>query len=344
LTAGVTYDRRVTGATTATTSSRALMAACAKLGLDTREILAAAGLTAAQLDDPDGQVSCDRVAVLWQAALASAHDADLGLQAAVAVPFGAYRVIDFLAASAPTVGEGFVRVARYFPLINPTLELRIHEAATEVAVELAAHEPAALPRPLAEFVLAVTFLHCRRASGREWPLRRATFAFPAPADPAAHARVFGAPVRFGQPRTELVLARDVWQLPSHNASLELLRTLEDHADRLLANQRARELEARVARVLAEELRGGDPSLVHVARRVGMSARTLQRRLADEGVSFADLVDRTRREFAEDYLRDRSLALSEIAYLLGFSEQSAFTRAFQRWHGTSPSRYREQAAS
>jgi AraC-like DNA-binding protein len=329
------------GATVATTSSRALLAACRELGLDVDAVLAAAGVTAAQVNDPDGRLPGEAVAVLWQTALAQSKDPAIGLRAANAVPFGAYRVIDFLAASAPTVGEGLSRVARYFPLINSGVELRIHDDGAEVGVELAStRDPAGLPRPYAEYALAVTFLHCRHAHGFDWPLARVTFAFPAPPSSELHARTFDCPVAFGRPRNEMVIARTTWELPSRNASTDLLRTLEDHADRLLAGLRAAEVSSGVTRILMEELRGGEPTLERVARRMGMSARTLQRRLQLERSSFAEVLDRTRRHFADCYVRERTLSLTEVAYLLGFSEQSAFTRAFQRWYGVSPSRYRD----
>lgn len=345
LTPTVNYPDAVPGVTVATTSSRALLAACERLGLDTAALLEAAGLTAAQVQDPEGRIPGAAVRTLWLAAQARSADPGLGVRAAQAVPFGAYRVIDFLAASAPTVGEGLVRVARYFPLINSGVELQLHADAAERRVALVS--PGAiggLPGAYVEYALAVTYLHCRRASGFDWPLLRVDLAGAAPSSTAEHVQVFGCPVRFGRPHDQLVIAARTWDLPSHNASTDLLRTLEEHAQRVLAALRAEELEARVIRILVEELRGGDPSLDHVARRVGLSPRTLQRRLQLEGVSFADVLDRTRRDFADCYVKEATLALTEIAYLLGFSEQSAFTRAFQRWYGVSPSRYREGAAA
>jgi AraC-like DNA-binding protein len=104
------------------------------------------------------------------------------------------------------------------------------------------------------------------------------------------------------------------------------------------------VEARVARLLAAELRGGDPSLARIARRMAMSARTLQRKLSLEGTSFAEVLDCTRRTCAEAYVREPELPLTEVAYLLGFSEASAFSRAFQRWYGVPPSRYRGGATA
>lgn len=332
------------GATVATTSSRALLAACERLGIDVAALLADAGLTAAQVADPDGRLPGAAVASLWQAALRHSGDPGLGLRVALAVPFGAYRIIDFLAASAPTVGEALSRVARYFPIINSALAWEIVDEGAQLRVSLVHPTIPGLPRPYAEYAVAVTILHCRRASGFDWPMIEVGFAFDAPPEEHAHEAAFGCPVRFGRARSELVIARATWDRPCQAPSSELLRTLEEHADRMITSLRADNVTSvQVARLVTEELQGGAPSLAQIARRMAMSPRTLQRRLELEETTFADVLDQTRRHIAQAYMKDRGLALTEIAYLLGFSEPSAFTRAFQRWYGTAPSQYRARGA-
>ena len=313
--------------------------------MDVAALLADAGLREDEVEQADGRLRGECVGTLWRLALERSPDPNLALHAATAVPFGAYRVIDFLAASSPTVGESIARVARYFPLINSALEFRITEERDEVRAELvSAHGPRGLPRPYVEYALAVTVLHCRYATGVAFPLARVEVAFPAAGSLAEHEQVFGCPVKAGREANQFVLARRAWELANQVASAELLRTLEEHADRLLATLRGGEVvETAVARHLMVELRGGDPSLETIAKRMGMSPRTLQRRLQLEQSSFNDILDRTRKHFASCYLQERGLQLTEIAYLLGFSEQSAFTRAFQRWYGVSPTQYRSKSA-
>ena len=103
-----------------------------------------------------------------------------------------------------------------------------------------------------------------------------------------------------------------------------------------------ELLASVRRAIAESMRDGDPRLVRVAKKVAMSSRTLQRRLNEYGVDFKKLADDTRRRFALSYLRDRKQTLTEVAYLLGYSDLSAFNRAFKRWTGSTPMKYRKES--
>jgi AraC-like DNA-binding protein len=335
------------GATVATTSSRALIAACHALGVDTAALLADVGIAREQLENPDGRLPGEAVSALFRQALVRSGDPELPLRAAAAVPFGAYKVIDFLASSAPTVGEGLVRVARYFPLINSTAELRIHDLGSTMALELATPlDPAGPPRPYVEYALAVTFLHCRHAAAFQWSILEARFAFPPPTASEAHERIFGCPVKFEQPRHELLIARAVWDSPSKGAaSSELLQLLEQHAEQTIKTVRATEpMRASVTRLLVVALGAGEPTLESIAKQLHLSPRTLQRKLQAEGSSFAEVLDRTRRANASVYVKRPDLALTEIAYLLGFSEHSAFTRAFQRWYGVAPSRYREQAGA
>jgi len=289
----------------------------------------------------------ERVGRLWQAAFDSSGETSLGLRIARAVPFGAYRVIDFLAASAPTVGEGLIRVARYFPIISSALVWEIDEASDAITLRLMRNVAAgsskdALPHPYAEFALTVTILHCRHSTGVNWPIREVTFPFSAPESPRLHEETFGCPVRFRQSAAGFTVTRETWQTPNRAGSRDLLQTLEEHAGRLMTSLGASQvISTQVAKLILDELEGGDPSLSTIARRLAMSPRTLQRRLDDEGATFAEILDRTRRHVAQAYIADRGLALTEVAYLLGFSEPSAFTRAWQRWFGQSPRQGRAQ---
>jgi hypothetical protein len=270
----------VSDATVSTTSSRALLQACERLGLDVAALLHAAGLSRAQVDDPDARLPATAVARLWHAAMQHTGDDALPLRAAEAAPFGAYRVIDFLAASAPTVGDGLERVARYFALINSSVALQVRPAPDCHVVTLTSLDASVvLPRMYAEYALAVTVLHCRHAAGVQWPLVEVRFAFESPPSLALHERVFGCRVRFAHERSELVVDDAVWRTPTLGGSSEMLRVLEAHAERLMSSlQRETGTRAVVARLLAEELRGGEPSLPQLAKRMALSPRTLQRRL------------------------------------------------------------------
>ena len=329
--------------TVRTVSSRALVDACAKLGVDTDTLLKTAGLERGLLQDPDARIPVAKVAELWQHAYALARDPHLALHAAEALPFGAYKVIDYMAASAATVGVAFHKVSEYFPLINTAVRLPIHEGRDEVTfgLESVPGSPA-ISLPYAEYVFAACYLRVRDAVGEFEPLR-VEFTPGPPADSREHERIFRAPARFGCERNRLVFSQQVWRQRSTHPNLDLCGVLEEHAKRLLAELPADGLVGEIQKLTSEQLRGGTPTLEHVAKLASMSGRTLQRRLREEGTSFAELLDALRRGMAQTYLADAQIAISEVSYLLGFSEQSAFNRAFKRWTGATPLEFRRNTA-
>jgi AraC-like DNA-binding protein len=333
-------------ATVLTVSSRALVDACDALGLNTDELLAAAELTRAEVSDPDARIPVDKMSALWREAYARAGDPDLALHAAEALPFGAYTVIDFMARTAATIGTAFERISRYFPLINSVVELPIEIAGDHVRVDMVDKRGGnKLPRSYAEYVLAAVVLRTRIAVGVELPLIRVELAYEAPADHREHVRIFGCPVQFATERTGFVLSREVWDTPLQRGDSGLAAILERHAQMLLAElPKVSDDIEQVRAMIREQLEGGDPSLDSVARKLGMSRRSLQRRLTAENVTYAQVLDDVRSTMARAYLGQRDLSIAEIAYLLGFSEQSSFTRAFRRWTAVSPAEFRRASIS
>jgi AraC-like DNA-binding protein len=327
-----------------TVSSRALLASCARLGVDTDAILAGAGVDRSVVEDPDGHLSTDQVRELWRRAYQASGDPDLALHAAEALRFGAYRVIDYLAGSASTVGAAVSQVSAYFPIINSAVSLPITERADEITLGIACpDDPLALTRPYVEYTFAAVFLRVREATNVRFPLTRVEMAFPAPARTSEHERIFECPVRFDASRSVLLFTRATWQTANSRADPDLHGVLADHARSLGQKVPTEPAPVReVRRAIMDQLSAGPPSLEGVARKLAMSPRTLQRRLREHNLSYADLLDTTRAAAAKSYLTDQQISVAEIAYLLGFSEQSSFNHAFKRWTGKAPNEYRKHA--
>jgi AraC-like DNA-binding protein len=327
-----------------TVSSRALLDSCARLGLDTDEILASAGLDRSTVEDPDGHLSAAQLTELWRRAYQASGDPDLALHAAETLRFGAYRVIDYLAASAATVGLALTQVSAYFPIINSAVRLPItaHQGGGLTLGIVCPADPAALSRPYVEYAFAAVFLRVRAGTSVPFPLTRVDLAFPPPADMAEHERIFQCPVRFDAERSALHISRAAWDTENSRADPDLFGVLADHA-RILGHKVPDEpLPVREARrVIVEQLSHGTPSLDAVAKQLAMSPRTLQRRLRDHGLGYADLLDQTRASAAKSYLADQQISVAEVAFMVGFAEQSSFTHAFKRWTGQSPNEYRKQ---
>lgn len=322
-------------------SSRALLDACGRLGLDTDQMLVSAGVDRAALQDPDGRIPIEQVDALWRKAYELSKDPDLALHAIEILPFGAYRVIDFLAWNAPTVGAALAKVSDYFPLINSVVRLpfSVGDRHVTFAVE-APSNPAVITRPYAEYTLAAVFLRTRFNTPEPYRLTRVEFSHAKPANISEHERIFACPVTFGADTCQMVIARDVWDAPRTGSDATLFSVLDTHAKMLLDQMPSdTSIVGRVREAIGAELRGGDPRLEPVARRLAMSPRTLQRRLGEHGVLFNDVLDTMRFGVAKSYLAQRDIAGTEVAYLLGFAEQSSFNRAFKRWSGQTPTEYR-----
>jgi AraC-like DNA-binding protein len=327
-------------------SSRALVEACDRLGVDTDRLLAAVGIRRETLHDPDARLANRDAGALWAKAYELSGDPVLSLHVAEACPLGAYKVIDYMGVNARTVGEAFRYAARYFPLINTAVRVTIDETSDPVTFDVTAEVggPAGVTRPYAEYCLAVFVLHVRAGTGVPFPVRRVTFTHRAPPEIREHERIFGCPVRFEGARNRLYVDRAAWDLPTRaSADSGVLGVLAEHADLLLARlPRGPDLVERTRRAIGQRLRGGEPTLESVARELGMSGRSLQRRLRELGCTFAALSDEVRAATARLYLDEPDMALAEIAHLLGFADQPAFTKAFKRWTGSTPSQARLRA--
>ncbi len=154
---------------------------------------------------------------------------------------------------------------------------------------------------------------------------------------------FGCKVRFKSAHNALVFRSRDLDLPFVTYNEELLSVLRSHLDSELKAQGANEgISAQVKQTIKQLLAGNRPTLQDVAQELGIGPRTLQRRLAEAGVTFQQQVEECRRELAHHYLKQRNVELNEVAFLLGFADANSFYRAFQEWEGTSPGEWRSHA--
>jgi AraC-like DNA-binding protein len=265
------------------------------------------------------------------------RDEDLSIHAAEALPPGAYGLVDFLFAHAPTLGAGLERAARYFTLIHTGVRLAVIEGPDECVLDVGRNSDPVAVRPDGEFSLAVFVSRLRQSvAGGSLSLVRIECAYPEPRDRRELDRFFACPLKFDCRSNRLVLSPQDWARAPLKSEPGLFRVLDDHARRLEAELPAlTSLTAQVRMLIAQELKGGRPLAAHVSKRLGMSERSLQRRLKEEGESFFKLLDELRAQHAAVYLKHQQLSQAEVAHLLGFADVSAFHRAHRRWTGRPP---------
>ena len=313
---------------------RPFLDAFESLGCDRARVLRAAGLTERDFDDPDAALTDAACAAFFQEALHQRPIPNFGLRVAEQIPIGAYPLLDYLVLTSDSVGEGFRRLAKYLHLVGSRSELGIDEDRDPVEVHLAPCNPFN-----AEFTLALAVLHFRRETGGGFGAARLCLRH-RPDDPGEIERRLGCPVRAECETDELDVPRAIWRLPLRRRDSLLHAILKTQADEMLARLGSDDGTApRVRRALAGRISGGDTTVAAVARSLGSSPRSLQRRLREEDTSYQEVLDQVRRDAAEHYLASSTLSCAEVGYLVGFSEPAAFTRAFKRWRGMTPVEWR-----
>ncbi|MBK7417016.1 MAG: helix-turn-helix domain-containing protein [Dechloromonas sp.] len=194
-------------------------------------------------------------------------------------------------------------------------------------------------QPMTDFTLSILLTMCRTNFGHELNATELELRRPLPANPAPWQDFFGCEVNFGAERDSFLLNRETVDMPLPSANIPLANTFDSILAEQMASSSTATCSAAARRICYANSTSGTPSAQELASALGMSQRSFQRKLGRTGPDLPKVLDETRHELARRYLDDQSKSVTEIAFLLGFSEQSAFTRAFRHWSGMSPSVYR-----
>jgi len=317
---------------------RPLVAAVGSAGLEA--FWGATDLTPQIVADEDARISAAQFCVAWSEGMRLTANRQLALAIAGATPPGAFGIVEYVCRSAPTLGEALRQWVRYLNLLDDavTVGLAVEGDRAYLRVERESEAPAPASH---ELCWALVAKYARELSTVPFRLLTVELAHAQPPDPAPYRAWFDAPVVWNAETTQLVMPRAALDASLVSSDPKLLAILTRAADEL-GKQATDEppLTAQVKRALREALRSDEAQVDVIAKRLGLTGRSLQRRLKDEGSSFQGAREEVRRELAHRYL-DEGLAIAEISFLLGFSEPSAFFRAFKRWTGQTPVESRAQ---
>jgi AraC-like DNA-binding protein len=329
---------------------RALLFGAAQHGIEQSVLEERAGFPAGTLEptavaDPDARLPA-RVAVrLWQLLPELTQNPSFGLWLATRTADAPLTVAAWFILSSPSVELGLTRALQFQRLLHDHAngELVRDESETRY-VHRVGDATFRAPSAAIEFGFAQLVLLVRRATGRPIVPTEVQLQHGRPLELSPYRGLFGDNVRFGAERDAIAFDRGTRELPVVSADPALGELVHAHARALLERlpEAKSTFATRVRRVLVERLPDAAPSVEATASALSVAKRTLQRRLKDEGTSFEAVVDDVRRSLAERYLKEQRLGVQETAFLLGYSEVSAFVRAFVRWTGLSPSRWREKS--
>jgi len=314
-----------------------------ELGVRTADVLRLAGLPTGLFAQDRILVSTEELFALYRGLAEATRDPAIALKLGTEHRIERYDPVAIAAVCARTFRDALARLGRFKQLHCPE-DLRVTERGAEARVEfkyLLARETE--PPLLVDIALSwVAGIAHRGSDGAILPRRIELMA--KAGDRAMYETHLGCPVTFGARQNALVFRREDLDRPflTHNADLlaMLAPQLEAELKQTLA---AGSLRTQVRAVLKPLLAGRRPGIADVARELGLSARTLQRRLAEDGTSFQQLVQEARRELARHYLQHSALELTETAYLLGYEDSHSFFRAFQQWEGQTPGEWRARRA-
>lgn len=327
---------------------RGLVHAASAVGVDRGRLLGRLGITEAELER-DTSVPTLLMVQAWQAAPELSGDPLFGLHAGAHAEIGSYDLLDYLFLTSATLADACRALERYHRIVSEIWRLDL--VVDGDVARFRQWIPADFVEPLRhawDYFFAGALKRIRGALPPAGVAPRAVHLMhAAPADPAARAayeRALGCPVSFGHPIGEFVFDAGYLALPLLSANPTLHRLVRRHADELLARVPSdQDLLVRARTLLPVLLEDPALSLASLAEQLGVGERTLQRKLAEHGITYKELVQQTREEHAIRALESQALSVQELAYELGFDSTAAFSRAFKRWRGMAPSEWQQAHA-
>jgi AraC-like DNA-binding protein len=326
--------------------SRLAIARLKSAGVEVAPLLKRAGLTPEAIAEPEERLSVrSQIALLHEAAIALKDDC-IGFTLARDFDPREIGLLYYVMASSQTLGDALKRIARYSKITNEALVFGYQEGNRLVLSLSYSGVSRHSDRHQIEFCMFGALRLCRMLTGQNLVPQHFAISHYRSEGASEMARFVGTKVEFGADRDEFALNVDAGELPLMHADSHLNDLLLKYCEAALADRRGdmSQLRTRVENAISSVLPHGKARVEDVARSLGMSKRTLARRLSDEGLNFTEILQQLRRDLAVRYLDDRRLHVSKIAWLLGFHEVSAFTHAFKRWTGKTPREIRTAPAT
>lgn len=312
-----------------------------KHGVEPERVLRAAGLSSGLSLRPNSPIHLRDFCHLMDEAVKQTGNDNFGLLFGHESSPELLGMLGYMGVSSATLEQALYAMEEFFPVHQSNTAFRFNKAPGVSVLEYHVKDGSIVDRKQdAELSLAILCNVMRQTDGASWSPLEVHFEHCRPSSLMDHRRVFGADLVFGQTRNAIVFDTCDLNRPMRRPD-PLLKAMMRQSMDLVATKRTSVL--RISDLVAAEiikiLPAGEPKLEEVADRTRMSSWTLQRRLSNEGTRFSELVDNTRKQLARSLIAQNHVSMSELAFQLGYSEPSAFSRAFVRWFGVSPRQWR-----
>lgn len=308
--------------------------------LDVEAFWATFGLNADMLEEPSRRIPIGDYQKMLLQAGELAKDPDAALHIGECIKPGQYGVLGYSVMSCKTAQQAFDRHMRYENLVSDRSISTYHFEDKQVRLSW---DTGDLPvdRAMAEENIASWITFTRWVTGQSLSPSVIKFTHPEPEDLTEYRRIFGCELLFAQEMVEVIFPNSYMDMPIIQHDPVMREMMDAYADRLLNElSQCDEFIAQIRQLMIEAMAEGGVSLDLIAEQMSLTPRTLQRRLSEQGENFKSLLDKVRKELALTYINQPFIDLAELAYLLGFSDQTAFQRAFKKWTGSSPGKYRK----
>jgi len=306
-------------------------------GVDLPPLLQRAGLSVRDIEDESIRLSVKAQINFLNLLAEALHDRLLGFHLARDMDLRRTGFLFYVAASSEFLAEALQGVARYSTMLNEGIKLEINSRErVRIALQYAGISRQSDRHQIEAWTTAIVRV-CRELTGRELQPVSVRIMHQRIPESGKIDSFFGCSIEFGSDKDEVSFAGDAARLPIINADSYLNKLVVGHCENVLARRRARSgaIQTDVENAIAALLPHGETRIENVAHKLGVTPRTLRRRLAAEGVTFAGILESLRFALARHYLAEQSLSISRIAWLLGYTEVSAFSHAFRRWTGHAP---------
>lgn len=329
-------------------SIRWLIATGKMAGMDMNVLLQEFNITPTMLADQHAQLPIAEVTEFRAKVLSNIENEAIALHIGQKIPIGELGVVDYLCVSSPSVSKAMENLSRYFRLVaHPDFGLSYSEQDGSGLLEYGRQATGSSQFDLfeqqsVEFTFSVTLSRIRAATGSNVVAKSLGFCHEKPGYVQDYEELFQAPIVFGASQNVLVLSEECLELTPDHRDTHLHQMLSSYADAAISKlPQGKGVAHMVLQILNQEFDSGEPTVNSVAKKLFMSPRTLHRKLNDENTSFATLKDSLRYELAQSMLANSEMTIADISFLLGFSQPSAFNRAFKRWTGFAPQIYRDR---
>jgi AraC-like DNA-binding protein len=317
-----------------------------KRGMPEDELSEQSGISLADIENPDARVPISKLNTIWAIAQAYTGDLGIGLHVGSDVDPARFSVVAQASFQCERIRDVLQVYARFFSIVNESARLALSEDGNMATLEFTCLSPDCYSVPEMERMVTTAMARFAYLTGQKIRVKAFHFQHSAPEYVDDYTKVFDAPVNFSQDQTAILFDKRLLDLRVKHGNPYLLSVLTSYAEKLLrkvssSSDIRHKVRSFIRRNLADD---AELDVEKAAKALHMSRHTLYRKLKKEQVSFQSLVEDVRQREAQKHLRNTKVSISEVAFLLGFSELSAFSRAFKRWTGESPGQFRAKLDS